>query len=59
MEALLLFDDWPKKHEGPGDVGENEGLGGLVSLVKKDQVETAETGQVGESPEHADRRYAL
>jgi hypothetical protein len=62
MEALLLFDDWPTKHEGPGDVGENEGLGGLVSLVRnarKDQVETAETGQVGESPEHADRRYAL
>jgi len=59
MEALLLFDDWPTKHEGPGDVGENEGLGGLVSLVKKEQVETAETGQVGESPEHADRRYAL
>ena len=58
MEALLLFDDWPTKHQGPGDVGENEGLGGLVSVVRKD-VETSKSGEIGESQELSDRRYAL
>ena len=60
MVALLLYDDWPSKHEGPSDVGENEGLGGLMEHVKKDtKAVEAEDDEGGESEEHADRRHAL
>jgi len=60
MTALLLYDDWPSKHEGPGDVGESEGLGGLMQQFKKDtKVVKAEDDKEGESEEHADRRHAL
>jgi hypothetical protein len=58
MEALLLFDDWPQKHQGPGDLGENEGLGGLLAHVEKEQQGKNDTGGQ-ESEDHADRRYAL
>lgn len=60
MSALLLYDDWPQKHEGPGDVGESEGLGGLVAQMKKDnKVEEEEEQDGQETEEHADRRHAL
>ena len=32
LNALLLYDDWPGKHMGPGDVEEGEGLGGLFKV---------------------------
>ena len=62
MDALLLYDDWPQKHEGPSDVGESEGLGGLMEHVKKDHKVIEEDGDASdteESEEHADRRHAL
>ena len=34
LDALLLFAAWPEKHEGPSDVGESEGLGGLVNVAQ-------------------------
>ena len=34
LKALLLFSNWPKKHEGPADIGESEGLGGLVNVAQ-------------------------
>ena len=37
MDALLMFHGWPAKHEGPGDTGENEGLGGFAQIVKQHQ----------------------
>ena len=60
MSALLLYDDWPQRHAGPGDVGESEGLGGLVAQIEKDEKVEEEEEQDGkETEEHADRRYAL
>ena len=59
MVALLLYDDWPQRHEGPSDVGESEGLGGLMEHVKKDHKVVEEEEEGEESEEHADRRHAL
>jgi hypothetical protein len=59
MTALLLYNDWPSKHEGPSDVGESEGLGGLMEHVKKDHKVVEAESEEGESEEHADRRHAL
>jgi len=69
MTALLVFDDWPQPHEGPGDVNESEGLGGLMMQVQKEASTHAHTSQTEagsveednseESEDHADRRYAL
>jgi hypothetical protein len=60
MAAILLFTAWPEKHEGPGDVGENEGLGGLVNQVQTFHA-TSEKNDVDgiEDQAHADRRHAL
>ena len=58
MNALLLYDDWPEKHEGPGDLDEMDGLGGLFNHVAKDHVEK-ELEEAEETEEHADRRYAV
>jgi hypothetical protein len=59
MAALLLYDDWPQRHEGPSDVGGSEGLGGLMEHVKKDYKVVEEEEEGEESEEHADRRHAL
>ena len=59
MVALLLYDDWPQRHEGPSDVGESEGLGGLMEHVQKDHKVVEEEEEGEESEEHADRRHAL
>jgi hypothetical protein len=60
MNALLLYDDWPEKHIGPGDVEEGEGLGGLFKLVSKEHVKSEEAVKdEEETEEHADRRRAL
>ena len=58
MEALLLYDDWPLKHEGPGDLDESEGLGGLLKHVEKEYERNDDKGGE-ESEDHADRRHAL
>lgn len=57
MVALLLYDDWPQQHQGPGDVDESEGLGGLLTHFQKDHAVVEEEGE--ESQNHADRRHAL
>ena len=59
MTALLLYDDWPQRHEGPGDVGESEGLGGLMNHVRKDHATIEEEDGGEENEDHADRRHAL
>lgn len=60
MNSLLLYNDWPEKHEGPGDLDEGEGLTGLFKHVAKDVVKTEEAANDGEeTEEHADRRHAL
>jgi len=59
MNALLLYDDWPEKHEGPGDLDEMDGLGGLFEHVAKDHVEKQEVEQGEETEEHAERRHAV
>ena len=58
MEALLLYDDWPLKHEGPGDLDEGEGLGGLLTHVTKEQESNYAKGGPN-SEEQEDRRHAL
>ena len=59
MNALLLFESWPEKHEGPGDIGDNEGLGGLMDVVKKEHKEIKPSEDEVESEDHADRRFCL
>ena len=57
MNALLLYDDWPEKHEGPGDLDEGEGLGGLFKHISKEHVRCEEAAKdEGETEEHAERR---
>ena len=60
MNALLLYDDWPQKHEGPGDLDEGEGLGGLFKHISKEHVRCeAAAKDEWETEEHAERRHAL
>jgi hypothetical protein len=35
LTALLAFDNWPSASSGPGDIGENEGIGGLLAIANK------------------------
>jgi len=42
LQALMLFDRWPSRHEGPQDVGESEGLGGAnATLLEREKAATA------------------
>ena len=59
MNALLLYDDWPEKHEGPSDLDEMDGLGGLFDHVAKEHVKKQEVEQGEETEEHAERRHAV
>ena len=56
MNALLLFESWPEKHEGPGDIGDNEGLGGLMDVVKKDNKDIKPSEDEVESEDTAEER---
>jgi Ca2+-binding EF-hand superfamily protein len=60
LNALLLYDDWPEKHEGPGDLDEGEGLGGLFKHISKEH-KTPNVINEGEeeSEDHVERRHAL
>jgi hypothetical protein len=55
-ETLLLFDKWPTMHGGPGDTGENEGLGGMLAVIDKDKI-AGNTGDQGrDDAERAEKR---
>ena len=41
MDTLLLFHGWPTEHEGPGDVGESEGMGGMGQMIDQNAAATA------------------
>ena len=57
MEALVLYDGWPKVRDGvPVDIGESEGLGGLLKVVQRDIEQVKQTEVDDRNKEKAQRR---
>ena len=42
LTALLTFDKWPSKSSGPGDIGESEGMGGLLAVANQGHGQAAD-----------------